>query len=368
MKKILLLFIFILILPFQGCGSDFKGGVDEDIDYSIYDNNINENSLRVGVAMPTKDLQRWRQDAQYIENGLKEAGFKVDCQVADNDVDKQIEQITGMIESECDALVIAAIDGGALTDVLTKAKEKQIPVIAYDRLIMNTDAVSYYVSFDNALVGTLQGEYIEKSLDLKNAKGPFHIELFAGSPDDNNSIFYYNGAMDILQPYIDSGKLIVTSKEIERETCSIKNWSTETAQKRMEQLLDKYYKDGTTLDAVLSPNDSIANGITAAITQRSLSSFPILTGQDCDINSVKNIINDTQSMSVYKDTRISAQKTVEMVSAILSGKEVEINDTSSYNNGIMNIPAYLCEPIFADKNNYEELLIDSGYYTKEQLQ
>lgn len=368
MRKIRILFLAaILIFIIPGCGKTFIGEVDEDVDYSIYNNTKKELEL-VGISMPTKDLQRWRQDAKYIEDGLKEAGYKVDCQVADNDVDKQIEQIGGMIENGCDILVIAAIDGSALKDVLEKAKNASIPVVAYDRLIMDTDAVSYYVSFDNALVGKLQGEYIEKSLDLKNTSKKFHIEIFAGSPDDNNSIFYYEGAMNVLKPYVDSGKLIVTSKETERETCSIKNWNTETAENRMSKLLDKYYADGTELDAVLSPNDSIANGITKAVQKANMKPFPIITGQDCDINSVKNIVEETQSMSVYKDTRLSAKKTVEMVAAILSGEEVEVNDTTSYNNGNMNVPAYLCEPVFADKSNYKELLIDSGYYTEEQLQ
>lgn len=324
---------------------------------------------KVGVAMPTKDLQRWNQDGDNMKKELEAAGYQVDLQYANNEIAQQVSQIENMITSGCDVLVIASIDGGSLGTVLEEAKKAKIPVIAYDRLIMGTDAVSYYATFDNYMVGTIQGQYIVDQLDLENAAGPFNIELFTGSPDDNNARFFFGGAMDILNPYIDSGKLNIVSGQRAFEEVATLNWSTEEAQKRMENLLTAYYADGTKLDVVLSSNDSCAIGITNALVNGGYTAenFPILTGQDCDITSVKNILAGTQSMSIFKDTRTLAAQVVKMVNAILNGEEVPINDTETYDNGTGIIPTYLCEPVFADANNYKELLIDSGYYTEDQL-
>lgn len=323
----------------------------------------------VGVCMPTKDLQRWNQDGANMKKELEAAGYKVDLQYANNEIATQVNQIENMITGGVDILVIASIDGASLGTVLTDAKKKGIPVIAYDRLIMETDAVSYYATFDNYMVGTIQGEYIIEALDLENQQGPFNIELFTGSPDDNNARFFFAGAMDALNPYIESGKLNVVSGQKEFEEVATLNWSTEAAQSRMENLITAYYADGTPLDAVLSSNDSCAIGITNALVNAGFSkdNFPILTGQDCDITAMKNIIAGLQSMSIYKDTRKLASKVVEMIEAIVSGDEVPVNDTKTYDNGTGIIPTYLCEPVFADINNYKELLIDSGYYTDDQL-
>ncbi|NLK27928.1 MAG: sugar ABC transporter substrate-binding protein [Clostridiales bacterium] len=328
-----------------------------------------KGSKKVGVAMPTKDLQRWNQDGENMKKELEAAGYEVDLQYANNEIAQQVSQIENMITGGCDALVIASIDGGSLGTVLEEAKKGNIPVIAYDRLIMGTDAVSYYATFDNYMVGTIQGQYIVDQLDLENAAGPFNIELFTGSPDDNNARFFFGGAMDILNPYIDSGKLNIVSGQREFEEVATLNWSTEEAQKRMENLLTAYYADGTKLDVVLSSNDSCAIGISNALVNAGYTgdNFPILTGQDCDITSVKNILAGTQSMSIFKDTRTLAAQVVKMVNAIMKGEEVPINDTETYDNGTGIIPTYLCEPVFADVNNYKELLIDSGYYTEDQL-
>lgn len=322
---------------------------------------------KIGVAMPTKDLQRWVQDGENMKKELEAAGFEVDLQYANNDIATQVSQIENMISGQCKLLVIASIDGTALGTALKGAKDANIPVIAYDRLIMESDAVSYYATFDNNLVGTLQGQYIEEKLDLKNAEGPFNIELFTGSSDDNNCKFFFGGAMEILQPYIDSGKLVVKSGSTTLAECATPNWSTEESQKRMENIISAYYTGGTKLDAVLSSNDSVANGITNALNSSYDGEFPILTGQDCDITSVKNIIADKQSMSIFKDTRTLAGQVVKMVQAIMSNSEVPVNDTTTYDNGTGIIPSFLCEPVFADKENYQSLLIDSGYYTEDQL-
>ncbi len=354
-----------LVLMAGACGSDFEGYIDEEIDYDTTENNA--NGEKIGVAMPTKDLQRWVQDGENIESHLRESGFTVDLQYANDDTALQNEQINAMVDEGCKILVIGAIDGTTLTDSLEKAKEAGAVIISYDRLIMGSDAINYYATFDNQLVGTLQGQYIVDALDLENTDGPYNIELFTGSPDDNNCNFFFGGAMEVLQPYIDEGKLVIPSGQVSKEDCSIKGWSTDIATKRMNGLLKEYYNDGKKLDAVLSSNDSVALGIADALSKNYKGDFPVLTGQDCDINSVKNILSGKQSMSIFKDTRTLASKVVEMINAIVNGDEVPVNDTTSYDNGTGIIPSLLCDPVFADKENYEEILLDSGYYTADQL-
>ena len=322
---------------------------------------------KIGVAMPTKDLQRWNQDGSNMEAQLIEAGYEVDLQYASNDIPTQVSQIENMINSGCQLLVIASIDGDSLGTVLEQAKEKNIPVIAYDRLIMNSDAVTYYATFDNYMVGTKQGEYIKEQLDLDNAAGPFNIELVTGDPGDNNARFFFGGAMDVLQPYIDAGKLVVKSGQTDFETVATANWATETAQSRAENILSSNYSDGTNVDVWLCSNDSTALGVENALAANYNGTYPIITGQDCDIENVKNMIAGKQSMSVFKDTRTLASQVVKMVGQILKGETVDVNDTTTYDNGTGVIPSYLCQPVFADVNNYKELLIDSGYYTEDQL-
>jgi len=343
----------------------------------VYANGSSEASAtsgvaKIGVSMPTQSLQRWNQDGANMKNQLESAGYKVDLQYAgDNDIPTQVAQLENMIMGNCRVLVIASIDGSALTEVLKSAKEKKIPVIAYDRLIMNSDAVTYYATFDNYKVGTIQGGFIRDALDLDHAKGPFNIELFTGSSDDNNVNFFFGGAMSILKPYIDSGKLVVKSGQTTLAQCATPNWSTEEAQKRMENLItaNSYGPKGVKLDAVLSSNDSVANGITNALVAAGYTkdNFPVLTGQDCDKPAVKNMLQGIQSMSIFKDTRTLASKVVGMVNSILKGTTVEVNDTKTYNNGTGVIPSYLCDPVFATVKNYKQLLIDSGYYTEADL-
>ncbi len=323
---------------------------------------------KVGVAMPTKDLQRWNQDGSNMQAELEAAGYEVDLQYASNDVATQVSQIENMINGGCSVLVIASIDGESLTTVLEGAKSKNIPVIAYDRLIKNADAISYYATFDNYKVGQTQGQYIVDALDLDNAEGPFNMEITGGSPDDNNATFFYNGAIDVLKPYMDAGKIVVPSGQIDFATVGTPAWATETAQARMENILSSNYSDGTTLHIALCSNDSTALGVENALAANYTGEYPVVTGQDCDIANVKNMIDGKQSMSVFKDTRTLASQVVKMVGQILKGETVEVNDTTTYDNGTGVIPSYLCEPVFADANNYKELLIDSGYYTEADLQ
>lgn len=321
----------------------------------------------VGISMPTQDLQRWNQDGANMKEKFEAAGYKVDLQYANNEVATQVSQIENMISAGVNVLVIAAIDGKTLTQVLSTAKDASIAVIAYDRLIMDTDAVNYYCTFDNYMVGTIQGQYIKDQLKLDEG-GSYNIEITAGDPADNNALYFYQGAMDVIQPYIDSGVVTVPSGQVKFEEVATAAWSTETSQSRMEAILASFYADGTQLDACLCSNDSTAKGVTNALASSYTGKYPIVTGQDCDIANTKDIIAGKQSMSIFKDTRTLAAQTVAMASDILAGKTPEVNDTKSYDNGTGIIPTYLCAPVFADINNYKELLIDSGYYKAEDLQ
>ena len=328
----------------------------------------NAEGEKIGVAMPTQDLQRWNQDGSNMKAELEAKGYEVDLQYAGNDSATQASQIENMIANGDQLLVVASIDGDSLGTVLAQAKEANIPVIAYDRLIMNTDAISYYATFDNYLVGKTQGEFLVDALDLENADGPFNLEIVTGDPGDNNVNFFYGGAMDVLQPYIDEGKLVVPSGLIAKEEVATANWATDAAQSRFENILSSNYADGTNLDAVLASNDSTALGVENALAANYTGEYPIITGQDCDIANVPNIVNGKQAMSVFKDTRTLATKVVEMVDAIMTGGEAPVNDTKTYDNGTGIIPSYLCEPVAVTADNYKEILIDSGYYTEDQIQ
>ena len=358
MKRFIsLLLILALAGSFAGCGKKTSEKADENL---------------IGVAMPSQSLQRWNQDGANMKKMLEEKGYKVDLQYANNDVNTQIQQLENMITKKCKILVIASIDGSALTEVLRKAAENDIRVIAYDRLLMNSEHVDYYATFDNYKVGVIQGQYIEEKLGLKENEGPFNIELFAGSPDDNNALFFNGGAMSILQPYIDEGKLVVPSGQPAFSVIAINAWDSATAPARMENLITAHYADGKKLDAVLSPNDSLAIGIITSLTNAGYGTpekpYPIITGQDCDKANVKAMIKGQLSMSIFKDTRTLAAQVVERGEAIMKEEEVPVNDTETYYNGVKIVPSYLCEPVYADVNNYKELLIDSGYYTEEDLQ
>ena len=329
--------------------------------------HADESKGLIGVAMPTQDLQRWNQDGENMKKELEAKGYEVDLQYAGNEVSTQVSQVENMIANGDELLVVASIEGDSLGTVLAQAKENNIPVISYDRLIMNTDAISYYPTFDNYLVGKTQGQFLVDALDLDNTDGPYNIEFVTGDPGDNNVNFFFGGAMDVLQPYIDEGKLVVPSGQMTKDEVATANWSTETAQSRFENILSSYYADGTNLDAVLASNDSTALGVENALAANYTGEYPIITGQDCDIANMPNIIDGKQAMSVFKDTRTLASKVVEMVDAIMQGGEAPVNDTETYNNGTGVIPSFLCEPVVCTADNYKELLVDSGYYTEDQL-
>ena len=325
----------------------------------------------VGIAMPTQSSERWINDGANMKAQLEALGYEVVLQYAEDDVQMQVSQIENMVAQQVDCLVIAAVDSGALTTVEAQAKTAGIPIIAYDRLLMDTDAVSYYASFDNKGVGTAIAEYIVEHKDLEAAKAAgesYTIEFFMGSPDDNNAVLLYQGIMEVLQPYLDDGTLVCKTGRTSFDDTCILRWSQEEAQKMCENYLSGFYADED-LDIICSAFDGFAYGCRSALEAAGYTdaNWPMITGQDAELMATKNIISGKQTMSIYKDTRLLAEKCVTMVNAVINGTEPEINDTETYNNGVMVVPSYLCTPLAVDKDNYQELLIDSGYYTEEQL-
>ena len=327
----------------------------------------------VGIAMPTKSLERWNRDGDYLKAQFEAAGYNAQLKYSDNDSNQQNNDIQAMIADGVDVLIIAAIDGETLTQTLADAKSAGIPVIAYDRLIMNTDAVSYYVSFDNYTVGVLQGTFVKEALDLDNASGPFNIEFTAGDPADNNAGYFFNGAFDTLKPYIDAGKLVIPSGKTTFEQVATPSWSTDTALENMQNTLASYYSDGTILDVALCSNDSTALGVAQAITSDYAGgNSPIVTGQDGDIANLRNIVDGIQTMTVYKNVSDEAGVTLELAKAILAGQTPDASllsslnaeaayDTSSYDNGTGIIPSYLLVPWTVTKDNLQDL-VDTGLY------
>jgi len=324
----------------------------------------------VAISMPTKSSARWIADGANMVKYFQEKGYKTDLQYADDDIPNQLAQIENMVTKGSKVLVIAAIDGTTLSDVLQKAADKGVKVIAYDRLIKGSKNVDYYATFDNFQVGVLQAAYIEKALDLKAGKGPFNIELFGGSPDDNNAFFFYNGAMSVLKPYIDSGKLVVRSKQLGMDKVSTLRWDGAVAQARMDNLLSAYYTKDK-VDAVLSPYDGLSIGIISSLKGVGYGTpklpMPVVTGQDAEVQSVKSILKKEQTATVFKDTRELAKVTVAMVDAMLAGKTPEVNDTKTYNNGVKVVPSYLLKPVSVDITNWKPVLVDSGYYKESQV-
>ena len=332
----------------------------------------------IGVAMPTKSSERWINDGNNVKSQLEALGYKVDLQYAEDDIPTQVNQIDTMITKGAKVLIVASIDGTALTSQLEQAHSNGIKVIAYDRLIRNSANVDYYTTFDNFKVGVQQATSLLTGLGVLDASGkdagktgPLNIELFAGSPDDNNATFFYNGAMSILKPYIDKKVLVVKSGQTDFKTIATLRWDPATAQSRMENLLTSTYADGSKVAGVLSPYDGLSIGILGALKGVGYGTasqpYPTVTGQDAEAASVKSIIKGEQYSTIYKDTRELAKVTVAMTDAILKGQAPKTTDTTTYDNGVKVVPSYLLESQIITKDNYKKVLVDGGYYPAAQL-
>jgi putative multiple sugar transport system substrate-binding protein len=325
----------------------------------------------IGIAMPTKSSERWVADGQNMVDQFKALGYTTDLQYGDDVVQNQVSQIENMITKGVKLLVIAPIDASSLTTTLQHAADMKIPVVSYDRLIRGTPNVDYYATFDNFKVGVLQANYVADKLGLPQAKGPMNIELFAGSPDDNNATFFFNGAMSVLQPYIDKGVLVVRSGQTSFDQAATLRWDGGLAQSRMDNLLSQAYTTAR-IDAVLSPYDGISRGVISALKSAGYGNatkpLPVVTGQDAELASVKSIVAGEQTQTVFKDTRELAKAAVQEANAVLTGGKPEVNDTKSYDNGVKVVPSYLLQPVSVDKSNYEAVLINSGYYKQSDVQ
>ena len=366
------LLVTAMVASMTACGSDPTANKGASSDKA---SSGDSGKKKVGISMPTKSLERWNRDGSYLEEQFKKEGYDVEITYSDNDTDQQVNDIQNMISDHVDILVVGAIDGDTLSTVLADAKDQNIPVISYDRLIMNTDAISYYVSFDNYKVGQLQGQYIIDTLKLDGSKKKYNMEVTAGDPADNNATFFYNGAMDTLKKYIDDGTVKIVSKQQDFESVATQQWSTDEALNRMQNILSSYYADGKNqLDIALCSNDSTALGVTQAIeSDYAGKNTPLITGQDGDVANLKNILDGKQAMTVYKAVANEAVVTLELVKSVLNGETPDESltkkfdcecsyDTDSYDNGTGKIPSYLLTPEVITKDNYKEKLVDTGYY------
>ena len=366
-------------LALSACAGGGAGSTSTDGTTAV---ESSDGAIKVGVAMPTQTSERWIADGNAVKEGLEAAGYEVDLQFANDDIPTQTQQIDQMITNGAKILVIASIDGTALSSQLDAAGAAGIPVISYDRLIRDNENVNFYVSFDNYKVGVAQANALLLGLGIVDENGekkadapagPLNIELFAGSPDDNNAGFFFNGAMDTLKPYIEDGTLVVKSGQTAFDQVATLRWSQEAAQKRMEDLLTSTYGGGSEpLAGVLSPFDGISRGIITALQGAGYGptiaeGLPIVSGQDAEIASVKLIADGVQHSTIFKDTRTLAEQAVKTVKAIGAGEEPEANDTETYDNGVKVVPSYLLEVETIIKDNIEEKIVGSGYYTAEEV-
>ena len=355
-------------LAVSACGGT-RGGAAPEGSAAPGDNK----GALIGVAMPTKTSERWIDDGANVQKELEALGYKVDVQFGNDKVQDQQQQIESMLNNGAKALIIASIDGTALTQQLADAAQDGVKIIAYDRLINGSPNVDYYVTFDNNKVGIQQGTSLLTGLGIldengeeTDENGPFNIELFAGSPDDNNAKFFFDGAMSVLQPYIDKGTLKIPSGQTSFSQVATQQWKQETAQARMETILNGFYT-GKQLDGVLSPYDGLSRGILSAVKSASVEN-PIVTGQDAEKPSDKLILDGVQYSTIFKDTRQLGKTAATMVDAVLNGKEPEVNDTTTYNNKIKVVPSYLHDSVIITKDNLIKEVVDTGYYTQAEVE
>lgn len=377
MKKIWILGLG-LALAVCACGNQTQNTQEsKEEELVVVNDHSNDGVLRVGISMPSDSLERWKHDGEFLKKHLEEAGYKVDLAFSDNLIDTQINDIEGLIENKADVLLVTAVDGKSLTGVMKKAAEHDIPVIAYDRLIRDTPYVSAYVSYDNYRVGQLQGEYMRDALNLEHAGNKiYHVEFVSGDPADNNSLFFYQGAYDVLEPYMENGTIQVMSGQTDFYTTSTAQWSSINAKSRMDILIGSYYSSGSTLHGVVCANDSTALGTLKALEDSYRYENAVeVTGQDCDVANLQQLMNGTQSMSVYKDLDQEALLAVQLTEAVLLEQSIQadlastmgipcIYDDTSYENGIITVPSFLLEPETVTAENAEDILVNK-YHSYE---
>ncbi len=383
-KGLILLIAFLMVcMAFAGCTMPASDGAEpaaddqpaaeepqnEDTAEAPADAPADSEKPLVAFLMPTKEQPIWAAYGTRLVEAFENAGYLTSLEYAEDSTERQVSQVENALLKGAKYIILASVDSYAVSDVTEKAKADGATIIACDRLIMNTEAVDYYLTFDLVRMGEIQGEYIESALGLADGKGPFNLEIFSGSPDDANSIPFYEGAMSVLQKYIDSGKLVVRSGQTSLDVTGTLKWDSATAQSRMDNILSSYYSSGEKVDAVLAAADCLALGIISSLDsmgygQSADMPFPVVVGQDCEITAIKSILAGKQSMSVFLDPVVMSGKMVELVGALAAGGKPETQTT--YNNDMIDVPTVLYDPVLVTKDNYD-ILIDRGFYTEEDL-
>lgn len=332
-KFLCLTLLLIFAATLSGCGSN------------------QPKAKSVAVCFPNT-TSSWQRNGDSLQKLLEEEGFTVNVQFSAT-IEEQQKQVKDVISKNPDCIVIGAIDSAAFVEVLENAKKKNIPVIGFDRILSNTDAISYYASFDNGAIGDGMGEYIAAALNLKNGGGPFNIEFFAGGPSDNNAHIFFANTMKILEPYLKSGQLVCRSGQTTFDQVAVADWNSANARPRIQELMSKYYTDAP-LQVVLSPNDDIAGVILDEIGKAG-KPYPIISGLDGDPAAFERIKNGQQTFTIAKDPDVLTAKCVRMIKAVVEGTQPDINDVTNYNNGVKVVPSYLCTPMIIDKTNVNSM-------------
>ena len=345
---------------------------------SLWARGSSSGGLDVGILMPETHVNRWVRDGSSLKAAVEKKGLSAEVAYGDADQSKQNRQIEDFITKGARVLIIGSVNEGA-AEAVSRAHDEGVQVIAYDRLITNSDKYDYYITFDNFKVGQFQGEGIVSALKLDSMAGPYNIALFSGALTDNNARYFFDGAMNILTPYIESGQLVIggpaplKSSDSNWSQITTENWLPEKAQARMENLLSGALSN-IVLDAVLAPNDTLARAIITALEQDSnyATSLPVITGQDAEALSIKWIRQGKQTMTVFKDTRKLAQGAADLAVALEKGDKVPVIantrvDKQTYNTGLKTVTSYLLGPVNVTKDNYKNILVNSGYYTAEEI-
>lgn len=327
----------------------------------------------IGICLTSQALARTVLDSIYLTEDLEAMGYSVDIVYSEQDAAVQATQFETFVSRGVDGIIISPSDGTALSNAVEVAAENDVPVMVYDALIMNSEYVKYYATDDLYAVGATQGGYIVEALGLADGNGPFNLEIFSGSMTDNNATYFFDGAMDQLNPYIENGQLVVRSGQVDRNSTGTEKWSATVAQTRADALLSTYYSDGEHLDAVLTQNDDLATGVIAACKSAGYGTesnpLPITTGQDCNVSAIISIINGEQTSTVFKNIKELAEAASIGIDNLVHGEEPNWDPemVGIYNNNVVDVETYQVRPLLLTKDNWYELIVESGFYTADDL-
>lgn len=311
---------------------------------------INRKDIIIGLSLPSQIEPRWLRDKEAMEKQAKQKGVVLKTEIADTTLELQTKQVENLISQDIDVLILSPTDSTGTAPLVDMAKNKGIKVIAYDRLIANSD-IDLFVSTDNIRVGELQGRYLVGNVP----KGTYII--MSGDPNDDNSVIFKEGAMEFIRPLVFNRDIKIVAEQ------SITNWDPKNAYDITKKAL---IATNNKIDAILAPNDSTAGGAIKALEEQGLAGKIPITGQDADLPAIKRILAGTQSMTVLKDTRELGKIAIDSAIKLASNQTLDTNST--VNNGKKIVPAILILPIFVNKENIEETIIKSGYWTKDQIQ